>query len=397
MQTPKRILPIIVIAQFCCTSLWFAGNAVMSDLVSTFQLNTTALGDLTAAVQFGFISGTLLFAFLTLSDRFSPSRLFFISALVGATLNLGIILDANTFYSLLLVRFLTGFSLAGIYPVGMKLAADHFEKGLGLSLSFLVGALVLGTAFPHFLNGFIGAEALSWKMVVVLTSCFALLGGCLILLFVPDGPFRKLRQQPDSTAFFKVFKKPDFRAAAFGYFGHMWELYTFWAFVPVILSAYQKNNPTSTLNIPLSSFMIIGIGGLSCVAGGYISKKIGIKKTASTALLLSGLCCLLSPLLFIINSEVLLLSFLLFWGMVVVADSPLFSTLVAQNALAESKGTALTIVNSIGFAITIISIQLINYLNNSIELRYLFIFLALGPILGLYSLYRKNNFFTSQN
>ena len=152
MKPSKLILPVIVISQFCCTSLWFAGNGVINDLVLNFSLNESALGHLTSAVQFGFIIGTLTFAILTISDRFSPSKVFLISAFLGALFNLGILWESNSLITLLLLRFFTGFFLAGIYPVGMKIATDYFKNGLGKSLGFLVGALVIGTAFPHLLN-----------------------------------------------------------------------------------------------------------------------------------------------------------------------------------------------------------------------------------------------------
>lgn len=388
MTLKNQILPIIVFAQFCCTSLWFAGNAVMTDLLGTFNLNVTALGHLTSAVQFGFISGTLLFAFLSIADRYSPSKVFFICALFGAVVNMGTVLESNSLATLMLLRFLTGFSLAGIYPVGMKIAADYFDKGLGTSLGFLVGALVLGTAFPHLLKTF-ASESIPWKLVLFSTSGLAVLGGFMILLLVPDGPFRSPKLKKDFSAFMKVFKNPPFRAAAFGYFGHMWELYAFWAFIPVILNTYQNAHSGVELNIPMFSFMIIGVGGLACVAGGYISRALGTKRTAASALFLSGCCCLFSPLVFLYGSEIALLMFLIFWGLAVVADSPLFSTLVAQNAPGASRGTALTIVNSIGFAITILSIQLLNYLLLDFSAFYIFLILSIGPAFGLWSLYKK--------
>ena len=148
MKNSRFVLLIIVISQFFCTSLWFAGNGVMTELTQAFQLPDTALGHLTSAVQFGFITGTLVFALLAIADRFSPSKVFFFSALLGALFNLGVIWEGHNLYSLLSMRFFTGFFLAGIYPVGMKIAADYFEKGLGVSLGYLVGALVLGTALP---------------------------------------------------------------------------------------------------------------------------------------------------------------------------------------------------------------------------------------------------------
>ena len=374
-------------SQFCCTSLWFAGNGVMADLISTFNLNESALGHITSAVQFGFISGTLVFAILTISDRFSPSIVFFFCALIAALFNLGTILENNSFFSLFILKYSTGFFLAGIYPVGMKIAADYYDKGLGKSLGFLVGALVVGTAFPHLLKGY--SFGFSWQYVIVFISFLAIIGGLLMLSFVPNGPHRKASQKLKLNAWLKNFKDTKFRSAAFGYFGHMWELYAFWAFVPVILSLYKENNLESTLNIPLWSFIIIGVGGLSCVIGGYLSSIFKIKKVAFTALLLSCLCCLISPFILLTNSEFILLSFLVFWGMVVIADSPLFSTLVAQNAIPKYKGTALTIVNCIGFAITIISIQLLNYLHLKYNSSFLYMILAIGPILGLIALSRK--------
>lgn len=359
----------------------------MGDLLSTFDLEIVALGYLTSAVQFGFILGTLLFAFLSIADRFPPSRVFFICAILGALCNLGVILENNNLNSLLLWRFLTGFSLAGIYPVGMKIAADHYREGLGKSLGFLVGALVIGTAFPHLLNTLSGAEGLPWKTVIISTSILAILGGVLILFFVPPGPYRTPAIFIDHLAFLKVFRNEKFRSAAFGYFGHMWELYTFWAFVPVLLTSYILFHET-ILNVSLLSFFIIAIGGLACVAGGYISLNRGTKKTATTALALSGICCLISPLLFFQDSEFLLVIFLLFWGAMVVADSPLFSTLVANNAEGASRGTALTIVNSIGFAITIVSLQLVTYLITITDPLYIFPILALGPAVGLWKVFK---------
>lgn len=383
----KFTLPVIVLAQFCCTSLWFAGNGIMSDLLQAYGLDPLTLGHLTSAVQIGFIAGTLLFAFLSLADRFPPSKVFFICALFGAVFNLGVILENNSLSSLLVWRFLTGFSLAGIYPVGMKIAADYYQKDLGRSLGFLVGALVLGTAFPHLLKSFTGAENLPWKMVIIITSLMAAMGGFLILLAVPEGPFRKARSGKDLFGFLKVFKNKAFRAAAFGYFGHMWELYAFWAFVPVVLSGYKLLHPGTDLDVPLSSFLIIGLGALACAAGGYLSLRLGAKKVAASALLLSGLCCIISPLVFSQDSEVLLLGFLIFWGLMVVADSPLFSTLVAESADAASRGTALTIVNSIGFSITILSIQLVTFLIGLFDPIYVLSVLAIGPAFGLFSLY----------
>lgn len=371
----------IVIAQFCCTSLWFAGNAVLNDLISALGLPATALGHLTSAIQLGFIGGTLVFAVLSVADRFSPSRVFLVAALVAAGFNLIVLWEFASFATLLGSRFLTGFCLAGIYPVGMKIAADHFSTGLGKSLGYLVGALVLGTAFPHLLKAI--GEQLPWRTILLLTSGLAVAGGLLIGLGVADGPYRRRGSTPEFSAFFQVFRFPAFRRAAFGYFGHMWELYTFWAFVPVLLATYQRLHPGLTINVSLWSFLIIAVGSVACVLGGYLAQQRGPHRVAIGCLVLSGLCSLASPLCFYVSSLPFFLLFLLIWGMAVVADSPLFSTLVAQNAPPENKGTALTIVNCVGFAITIVSIQTISWFATVLPGQWVYALLAIGPLVGV--------------
>ncbi|WP_431293855.1 MFS transporter [Pedobacter sp. P26] len=239
VKASNHILPTIVIAQFLCTSLWFAGNAVVLDIVKNFPTEANLLANLTSMVQFDFISGTLVFAFFAISDIFSPSKVFFTCGITAALFNLGICLELYNIHLLLFFRFLTGFMLAGIYPVGMKIASDYFKEGLGKSLGFLVGALVLGTAFPHLLKTFTGN--FKWQYVIFATSGLSLIGALCILWLVPNGPFRTAGQKFNFRSCFDGFKNPGFRSAAFGYFGHMWELYTFWAFLPGMLLLYNTN------------------------------------------------------------------------------------------------------------------------------------------------------------
>jgi MFS family permease len=383
----KRILPIIVISQFFCTSLWFAGNAILPDLAKHFHIESDNIAHLVSAVQFGFISGTFVFALSGLVDRFVATRIFFVCSILAALCNISVIILQTTEGILLVSRFLTGFFLAGIYPVGMKIASDHYQKGLGKSLGLLVGALVLGTAFPHFLKGF--NTNYSWKFVLWATSGLSVLGGSMMLIFVPKGQFSTVSKKIDFTAISKGFKIHNFRSPAFGYFGHMWELYTFWAFLPALILSYKTTNNLTEINVSQWSFVIIASGSVACVIGGYLSEYFGTKKIAVLALSLSCCCCLISPFLLTYANVSILLCFLVFWGMVVIADSPLFSTLVAQNAPAESKGTLLTITNSIGFSLTIISIQFLGQLSKILNPNYLFMFLAIGPILGLIALLRN--------
>lgn len=385
----KRILPTIVISQFCCTSLWFAGNAVLPDIIREFHLNIGFLADLTSAVQFGFIIGTFVFALLAISDRFSPSRVFFLCSVIAAVFNLAINTNGINAGLILLFRFFTGFFLAGIYPVGMKIASDHYQQGLGKSLGFLVGALVLGTAFPHLLKNI--TMELPWKYVIYSTSLLAAMGGSFMWLLVPDGPHRRRNKQLNVSTVFKGFKNKHLRSAAFGYFGHMWELYTFWAFLPVLLTAYQHQYPQITFSISLLSFFIIASGGIACAVSGILSQSLGPKKVATASLFLSCLCCLLSPLFILNASFPVLLIFLFCWGLTVTADSPLFSTLVAHNAPEELRGTSLTIVNCIGFSITIFSIQFMKLIAEHMQSRYNYMLLAIGPIFGLIALLKNKN------
>lgn len=388
-KTTKYILPIIVISQFLCTSLWFAGNAVLPDIIPHFPRVTNLLADLTSMVQFGFIIGTLVFAFFAIADIFAPSKVFFTCGITASLFNLGISLPINDIHLLFLFRFLTGFMLAGIYPVGMKIASDYFKDGLGKSLGFLVGALVLGTAFPHLLKTI--TSQFPWEYVIYATSALSALGAICIFLFVPNGPFRVAGQKFVFSACLTGFKNVNFRSAAFGYFGHMWELYTFWAFLPGMLLLYNNTHPTNSLKVSLFSFLIIASGGISCMIAGLISQKFGAKRIATIALALSGLCCLLSPIFLFSSSVYVFLIFLFCWGLFGTADSPLFSSLVAKHAPETLRGTSLTLVNCIGFAITIVSIQVINLLAKHMNSHYIYTVLAIGPILGLVASARNKN------
>lgn len=382
-QRPRRILPVIIASQFAGTSLWFAGNAVLDDLQREWGLPAEAVGHITSSVQLGFIAGTLTFAFFALSDRLSPRIVFFACSLLGALANAALLGVGESFAALLGLRFATGFFLAGIYPVGMKIAAGWYQRDLGNALGFLVGALVVGTAFPHLLKGL--GQALPWQAVMLAVSLVAALGGLLVLALVPDGPHLAPGARFDPRALATIFRVPAFRASALGYFGHMWELYAFWAFVPWVLAAHTTHTGSQALNVSLWSFAVIGAGSVGCAAGGVLSLRRGSAPVAFAQLAASGLCCIVSPLLFHAPAPAYL-AFLLFWGVVVVGDSPQFSALNAQSAPRERVGSALTIANCIGFAITIFSIQLLGAAADIVPAAWLLVLLAPGPILGLAAL-----------
>jgi MFS family permease len=384
---PARVLPVIVASQFAGASLWFAGNALLPDLERQLGLGEAVVASVTAAVQLGFIVGTLVFALLNLADRFPAPAVFFGSALTAAALNLGLLalpyLESG-YGPLLALRFATGFFLAGIYPVGMKIAASWYRQGLGGALGFLVGALVLGTALPHLVRGLGGG--LPWQTVTLALSALAAAGGLLMLVLVPEGPFLARAMRFEPTAIVEAFRSPAFRASASGYFGHMWELYTLWAFVPLLLSGYGAMH-RQVIDVSFWSFVIIGAGAVGCVVGGQLSRFVGSARVAFAQLSLSGLCCLLSPLAFAAPAPAFL-AFLVFWGVVVVGDSPQFSALNAATAPKAFVGSALTIVNCLGFAITIPSLYVTTWLAERLPLETWFVPVVIGPVAGLAALAR---------
>lgn len=386
-ERPKHILPIIVFSQFAGTSLWFASNVIIPDLANFHGFSTESLGLITMSVQAGFISGTLVFALLSIADRVSPSKIFLICSLIGALFNISLYHIDSGLPGVMALRFLTGFTLAGIYPIGMKIAADWYDKGLGKALGYLVGALVLGTAFPHFLGSF--KAVLPWGTMLYTIAILSASGGLLLYFLVGDGPFRKPLTRFNYRIIFSLFDYKDFRASTLGYFGHMWELYTFWVFTPVLLSYYRNLNQLD-FNISLWSFAVIGIGTLGCIVGGIISESHGNYRVAHTNLLGSGICILLFPLM--VNTPIyIFMPYMLLWGWLVIGDSPQFSALSAKTAPKELIGSALTIMNSIGFTLTIFSIWIFEYMAAIFTVNWIVFILLPGPIIGLISIRKLNN------
>ncbi|HRO60634.1 MAG TPA: MFS transporter [Burkholderiaceae bacterium] len=372
---PRRILPAIALAQLAGGSLWFATNGVMDELQRDWGLADSALGTLTAAVQLGFVAGTLVFALLTIADRFSPRRVFLACALAGALINAASLAIPEKLAPLVAIRFATGFFLAGIYPVGMKIASGWYQRGLGAALGVLVGALVLGTALPHGLRAI--GSGWAWPTVVLAVSAIAAAGGLLMHIAVPDGPFlaRSARMNPRALAL--IWRDPALRAPAFGDFGHMWELYAFWALVPLIV-ATRLSGPT----LSLASFMTIAVGFIGCVAGGALVSRFGGARVACVQLAASCLCCLAAPWL-LAAGPVAFALWMLIWGMTVVGDSPQFSALSADAAPRELVGSVLTIINCIGFALTAILIHAFAQAAATWPLDWVLPFLAIGPLAGL--------------
>jgi predicted MFS family arabinose efflux permease len=378
-RPPRRVLPVIVLAQLAGTSPWFAVNAVMPDLQRGFGWPAGAVATLTSAVQLGFIVGALVFALLSVSDRYSARRVFLVCASASALCTMAAIHWAGSFTALWLWRAATGVCLAGIYPVGMKLAALWFPRGMGAALGLLIAALVLGSASPHALRAL--SDGAPWAVVFQGVALASAAAGLLVFTLVPEPPNAPARATGlQLRALWTAAVDGRVRASVLGYFGHMWELYTMWVLVPAILAIHLSGAALSW-----TAFAVIGAGALGCSLGGALALRFGSARVAGTQLALSGMCCVTAPL-FLQAPMPVFLAWLLLWGTTVSGDSPQFSALTAGNAPPSLVGSVLTLSNSIGFAISIVSIQLFVTLAEHRSLAQLLPWLGLGPLLGVIAL-----------
>ena len=386
----RRAFGMVSLAVFLASSTWFSGTAAVPALTRLWNLSEVRASWLTIAVQLGFIAGTFLYALLNVADLFPARRVFAVSAAAGAAFNAAFALASGGLGTALLFRLLTGLSLAGVYPVGMKIIAQWFRRDLGWRLGVMVGALTLGTAAPYLVYA-LGAD-LEWRISSLAATGLALLGGGLIAWGVEDGPYLREPARFDVRAGLRVFGIRPFRLQALGYFGHMWELYAFWSLDGPFLAASLRHTAPGLLGrVPLASFLIIGIGAAGCAAGGWISKSVGERNVAVAALAVSAACAASSGLFFVLPPAVLL-PFVLVWGIAVVADSPQFSAIAARSAPPAYTGTALTVQNGIGFLVTVVSIQAVSALAQQSGWRWALTSLAAGPILGLLAMLRLKAF-----
>jgi len=366
----------IAFAQFLGCSLWFSVNGVSSALVVHWDLEVSDIGLLTGAVQAGFISGTLGLAVSNLADRFRPSLIFLSASLLGGLANLLFAYQASGLGEGLLYRFIVGVCLAGIYPIGMKLIVSWSPKLPGVGLGLVVGMLTLGTASPHLFNGLSWSP--DWRLTLTFVSGLALIGGMLVVS-IGEGPFGVKQTGPIQWgAVFKSFQIPRFRASAYGYFGHMWELYAFWTLVPWLLASVMTE--ASALEISMWSFVVIGIGLFGAVWGGLMSRRWGSGRVAFVSLAVSGSICVLYP--FLEDQQWATIGVLMVWGFFVIADSAQFSAISSKSCPPDMVGSALSIQNCLGFLISIGSIVLLTDWVDTLGTHVVWL-LVPGPILGL--------------
>lgn len=365
-------------------SLWFSGSAVVPALTKEWHLSASAAGWLTLSVQLGFVAGTLLSALFNLPDIISPRHLFTLTALAGAIVNGIFGWFAHDASVAIVLRFMTGMFLAGVYPPAMKILATWFRHGRGLALGVLVGALTLGKATPYLING-IGSA--NWRYNILFVSVLAITGGLIVLMFVGDGPFALPAARFDLSQIGKVFRNRGVRLANLGYLGHMWELYAMWTWIPFMIRASIAVRKSDPALAEVGSFIVIGCGAVGCVIAGLVADRIGRTIVTSAAMAVSGSCCLIIGFLFGAN-PILLLIVAAIWGASVVADSAQFSACVTELGDPQYIGTALTIQTCLGFLLTTISIELIPRIEAALGWRYAFAILAPGPLFGVISMLR---------
>jgi MFS family permease len=373
----RRALTLLALALVCSMATWFSASAVVPQLRADWGLSRSAASWLTIAVQLGFVAGALASSFSNVADVVAPKLVIFGGAIGAAAAN-GLLGLAHGPAAAIPLRFATGFFLAGVYPPALKLMSTWYRRGRGTALGVLVGALTLGSASPHLVNGLGG---LGWQSVVEITSAVTVLGGLIALLAVPDGPYPFPRAVVDPRQARLVFANRGVRLSSIGYFGHMWELYAMWAW----FFAFASDSLFSSRDAAaLTTFAVIGVGALGSYAGGVLGDRFGRAETTAGLMVCSGLCALTIGLLPVAAAVLVGLV----WGFTVVADSAQFSTLVTEHADQAYVATALAMQLAIGFTLTVATIWLIPIARDAIGWRYAFAILAAGPALGVIAMLR---------
>lgn len=385
-----RMLLLLGIAELLGMSLWFAGSAIAPQLRDQWQLSGAQVGWLTTGVQLGFVAGTAVVAVLNLADIIPSRTLFTVAAVLGAVANAAL-LAANGFYTAVLTRFACGFCLAGVYPPAMKMIATWFRARRGLAVGTIVGALTVGKATPYLVHAFPHAGVTA---IVLAGSFSALAAAAMVWAAYHDGPYPFAPRPFSWSLVTTVVREPRFRLATGGYLGHMFELYSYWTWIPVFLlaSAAAYGGASAEFGatprfVSLLAFGTIAVGGLGCIWGGVVADRLGRERLVMVAMAASGACALLIGLTFG-HTWLAVAPVALLWGFFVIADSAQFSVLVTESVPPHAVGTALMLQTSLGFLLTTVSIQLVPPVVRVLGWAWAFPLLAIGPLAGIAAIQR---------
>lgn len=374
-----RVLWMLSLATLFSMSVWFTSNAIAPVLQTEMGLSNAELAWLTIAVQFGFVAGTLLISISNLSDLINTRRLFAACAILAGITNMVMVL-ANGFVQLLLLRMLTGLFLGGVYPASMKILSGWYEKGRGYALGILVGALTLGSGLPHLLRSIFLAN---WQYTVYTSSALAGIASVIALSLVKDGPHDVPARRFDPRFVARLLRERGPRFALLGYLGHMWELYAAWSWAPIFLLSVMGAETLGGMSVAsLLAFLFFAIGAAGCVIGGVQAERRGRTFVTSVAMLVSGICSTSIGFLGLVSSPILWLLSLI-WGASLVADSAQFSTAMTELTEPEYRGTALAFQTGLGFLTSAVTIGLVPMLSERMGWGPSFAILAMGPVVGI--------------